>query len=160
MGTLSIATGIPSEVAFNLSRRSRDGVRRPLRPRPPLSIATDGSPSRSSSSSAVGSLVARRGRDIYQAFQSQLDHSWCPGRVSVFSLILGNVHAFEMAAFNQIFLIFLLGFDFAGGGGLDLRGGGRSPSSLPSPSCRAAPPLWMLSSTHPGRDLSPRARSP
>ena len=128
MGTLSIATGIPSEVAFNLVPATVYGTAfvvlyalgRLLLDRYrwlPLAVLLLVPPS------VLWSLAA--GADIYQAFQ---ETNWIihGARVEfpVFSLILGNVHAFEMAPFNEVFLIFLLGFAWCRWGGLDLRGRG------------------------------------
>ena len=63
------------------------------------------------------------GRNLYGAFQ---ETNWIiPGarfEFPLFSLFLGNAHAFEMAAFNQFLLIFLLGFAWLRWGGLDAPG--------------------------------------
>jgi len=126
MGSLAIVTGIPPEVAFNLVPATVYGT----------SFVT---------LYALGSLFLRRwrwlplavlllvppsvpwflaaGGDLYSAFQ---DTNWIVhgARVEfpVFSLFLGNVHAFEMAVFNQVFLILLLGVAWSRWGGLDARG--------------------------------------
>jgi uncharacterized membrane protein len=128
MGCLAIVTGIPSEVAFNLVPATVYGT----------AFVT---------LYAVGHLFLRRwrwvvlavlllvppsvpwflaaGGDLYQAFQ---DTNWIISgarfEFPVFSLFLGNVHAFEMAAFNQFLLIFLLGFAWCRWSGLDTRGRG------------------------------------
>jgi YYY domain-containing protein len=128
MGSLAIVTGTPSEVAFNLIPATVYGT----------SFVT---------LYALGTLFLRRwrwlplavlllvppsipwflaaGGDLYSAFQ---DTNWiihgARFEFPVFSLFLGNVHAFEMAAFNQFFLIFLLGFAWSRWGGLDIRGRG------------------------------------
>ncbi|WP_235808235.1 DUF2298 domain-containing protein [Methanoculleus horonobensis] len=114
MGSLAIVTGLPSEVAFNLIPATVYGTAFVML-------------------YALGSLLLDRyrwlplavlllippsvvwflaeGAGIYSAFQ---ETNWIipGGRVEfpVFSLFLGNVHAFEIAVFNQVFLIFLLGF--------------------------------------------------
>jgi YYY domain-containing protein len=128
MGCLAVVTGIPSEVAFNLVPGTVYGT----------AFVT---------LYALGRLLLRRwkwlplavlllvppsvpwflaaGGDIYGAFQ---DTNWIvPGarfEFPVFSLFLGNVHAFEMAVFNQVFLLFLLGFAWCRWSGLDARGRG------------------------------------
>jgi len=128
MGCLGVVTGIPPEVVFNLIPATVYGVGFVML-------------------YATGSLFLRRwrwlplavlllvplsvpwflavGGDLYSAFQ---DTNWiiAGARVEfpVFSLFLGNAHAFEMAVFNQVFLIFLLGFVWLRWGGLDLRGRG------------------------------------
>ncbi|KDE55833.1 DUF2298 domain-containing protein [Methanoculleus sp. MH98A] len=126
MGSIAIVTGTPSEVAFNLIPGTVYGTAfvalyalghlitgrwRWL----PLAVLLLVPPS-------VVWFVAR-GSDLYYAFQ---DTNWIipGGRVEfpVFSLFLGNVHAFEMAVFNQVFLIFLLGFMWCRWGGLGIRG--------------------------------------
>ncbi|WP_342770534.1 DUF2298 domain-containing protein, partial [Methanoculleus sp. UBA340] len=128
MGCLAVVTGIPSEVAFNLVPGTVYGT----------AFVT---------LYALGRLLLRRwkwlplavlllvppsvpwflaaGGDIYGAFQ---DTNWIvPGarfEFPVFSLFLGNVHAFEMAVFNQVFLLFLLGFTWCRWSGLYARGRG------------------------------------
>jgi YYY domain-containing protein len=125
-GCLAIVTGIPSEVAFNLIPGTVYGA----------SFVT---------LYALGSLLLRRwrwvalpvlllvppsvpwflatGADLYGALQ---DTNWIVAgarfEFPAFSLFLGNVHAFEMAAFNQFLLIFLLGFAWCRWSGLDTRG--------------------------------------
>lgn len=126
MGCLAIVTAIPSEVAFNLIPATVYGTAfvmlyalgRLLLSRwrwLPLAVLLLVPPS-------VAWFLAAGG-DLYQAFQ---DTNWIiPGaRVEfpVFSLFLGNVHAFEMAVFNQVFLIFLLGFIWCRWRGLEARG--------------------------------------
>jgi len=124
MGCLAIATAIPSEVAFNLIPATVYGT---------AFVALY----------AVGHLILGRwrwlplatlilvppsvpwflaaGADLYSAFQ---DTNWIVAgarfEFPAFSLFLGNVHAFEMAVFNQAFLILLLGFAWCRWGGLDL----------------------------------------
>jgi YYY domain-containing protein len=125
MGSLAIATGIPSEVAFNLVPGTVYGTAfvmlyalgRLILSRwqwLPLAVLLLVPPS------VVWFLAA--GAGIYSAFQ---ETNWIiPGaRVEfpVFSLFLGNVHAFEMAVFNQVFLIFLLGVAWLRWRGLDAR---------------------------------------
>lgn len=126
MGCLALVTAIPSEVAFNLVPATVYGT----------SFVT---------LYALGSLFLRRwrwlplavlllvppsipwflaaGGDLYSAFQ---DTNWiihgARFEFPAFSLFLGNVHAFEMATFNQVFLIFLLGFAWLRWGGLETRG--------------------------------------
>jgi YYY domain-containing protein len=126
MGCLGIVTGVPSEVAFNLIPATVYGTSFVML-------------------YALGSLLLRRlrwvvlavlllvppsvpwflatGWNLYGAFQ---ETNWIiPGarfEFPVFSLFLGNAHAFEMAAFNQFLLIFLLGFAWLRWGGLDARG--------------------------------------
>ncbi len=126
MGCLAIVTGIPPEVVFNLI---------------PATVYGTGFVTLY----AVGSLFLRRwrwlplavlllvppsvvwflavGGDLYSAFQ---DTNWIiPGgrfEFPAFSLFLGNVHAFEIATFNQIFLLFLLGVAWCRWHGLDARG--------------------------------------
>ncbi|WP_332448496.1 DUF2298 domain-containing protein [Methanoculleus sp.] len=126
MGCLAIVTGTPSEVAFNLIPATVYGA----------AFVT---------LYALGNLFLRRwkwialavlllvppsilwflatGGDLYSTFQ---DTNWIiPGarfEFPVFSLFLGNAHAFEMAAFNQFLLIFLLGFAWLRWHGLDARG--------------------------------------
>ncbi len=128
MGCLAVVTGSPSEVAFNLIPATVYGT----------AFAT---------LYALGNLLLRgwrwvalpvlllvppsvpwflaAGADLYQAFQAT---NWIiPGarfEFPAFSLFLGNVHAFEIAAFNQCLLIFLLGFTWCRWGGLDLRARG------------------------------------
>ena len=124
IGTLSIATGIPSESGFRLVSPVYGtafvvlyalGLLLLDRYRwLPLAVLLIVPPS------VLWSLAA--GSYLPGLPGDQLDHSWCPGRVSVFSLILGNVHAFEMALFNEVFLIFLLGFIWCRWGALDTRG--------------------------------------
>ena len=123
MGCLGIVTGAPSEVVFNLVPGTVYGSAFVML-------------------YALGHLLLRRwrwlpitvlllvppsvpwllatGADIYGAFQ---ETNWivAGGRFEfpLFSLFLGNVHAFEMAAFNQFFLIFLLGFAWLRWAGLD-----------------------------------------
>ncbi|BBL66947.1 DUF2298 domain-containing protein [Methanoculleus chikugoensis] len=126
MGSLAIVTGTPSEVAFNLVPATVYGTAfvilyalgRLLLSRwrwLPLAVLLLVPPS-------IPWFLATGG-DLYQAFQ---DTNWIiPGaRVEfpVFSLFLGNVHAFEMAVFNQVFLIFLLGFIWCRWRGLDAQG--------------------------------------
>ena len=126
MGSLAIVTGIPSEVAFNLVPATVYGTAfvalyalghlilhrwRWL----PLAVLLLVPPS------VVWFLAA--GDGIYSAFQ---ETNWIiPGgrfEFPVFSLFLGNVHAFEIAVFNQVFLIFLLGFAWLRWRGLETRG--------------------------------------
>ncbi|MDV2481166.1 hypothetical protein F8E02_03905 [Methanoculleus sp. Wushi-C6] len=126
MGSLAIVTDIPSEVAFNLVPATVYGTAfvtlyalatlflrrwRWL----PLAVLLLVPPS-------VPWLLAAGG-DLYSALQ---DTNWIIAgarfEFPVFSLLLGNVHAFEMAAFNQVFLIFLLGFAWLRWSGLDTRG--------------------------------------
>ncbi len=126
MGSLGVVTGIPSEVVFNLIPAAVYGTAfvvlyaighlllrrwRSL----PIAVLLLVPPS-------VPWLLAA-GQDLYGALQ---DTNWivAGGRFEfpVFSLFLGNVHAFEMATFNQFFLIFLLGFAWLRWGGLDRRG--------------------------------------
>ncbi len=114
MGSLAIVTGIPPEVAFNLVPATVYGTAfvalyalgHLILPRwrwLPLVVLLLVPPS------VVWFLAA--GDGIYSAFQ---ETNWIiPGgrfEFPVFSLFLGNVHAFEIAAFNQVFLIFLLAF--------------------------------------------------
>jgi Uncharacterized membrane protein len=125
-GCLAIVTGIPSEVAFNLVPATVYGA----------SFVT---------LYATGSLLLRRwrwvalpvlllvppsvpwflatGAGLYEALQ---ETNWIVAgarfEFPAFSLFLGNVHAFEMAAFNQFLLIFLLGFAWCRWSGLDTRG--------------------------------------
>ncbi len=126
MGCLAIVTRIPSEVVFNLVPATVYGT----------SFVT---------LYALGTLFLRRwrwlplavlllvppsipwflaaGGDLYSAFQ---DTNWIVEgarfEFPVFSLFLGNVHAFEMAVFNQVFLLLLLGIAWSRWGGLDARG--------------------------------------
>lgn len=126
MGCLAIVTGVPSEVAFNLIPATIYG----------MAFVT---------LSAIGCLVLQRwrwvplavlllvppsvpwflatGGNLYEAFQKT---NWIiPGarfEFPLFSLFLGNAHAFEMAAFNQFLLIFLLGFAWLRWDRLDARG--------------------------------------
>lgn len=126
MGCLGTVTKIPSEVVFNLVPAAIYGTA-------------------SVSLFSIGNLFLKRwrflpiavlflsppsvlwflvsGHGIYGAFQ---ETNWIihGGRFEfpIFSLFLGNVHAFEIAVFNQIFLIFLLGFAWLKWGGLDMRG--------------------------------------
>ncbi|MCM2465011.1 DUF2298 domain-containing protein [Methanoculleus oceani] len=128
MGCLAIVTGIPSEVAFNLIPGTVYGTAfaalyalghlllsrwRWL----PLAVLLLVPPS-------VPWFLAT-GRDLYGALQ---DTNWIVAgarfEFPAFSLLLGNVHAFEMAVFNQAFLLLLLGFAWCRWGGLDLRGRG------------------------------------
>ncbi|KLK88610.1 hypothetical protein SZ63_06325 [Methanoculleus sediminis] len=126
MGSLAIVTGIPSEAAFNLIPGTVYGTSfvalyalgHLILPRwrwLPLTALLLVPPS------VIWFLAT--GSDLYYALQ---DTNWIiPGarfEFPVFSLFLGNVHAFEMAAFNQIFLIFLLGFIWCRWGALDTRG--------------------------------------
>nr|WP_300998846.1 DUF2298 domain-containing protein [Methanoculleus sp.] len=128
MGCLAVVTGIPSEVVFNLIPATVYGTAfvalyalgHLLLPRwrgVPLAVLLLVPPS-------VPWFLAAGG-DLYQAFQ---DTNWIvPGarfEFPAFSLFLGNVHAFEMATFNQCFLIFLLGFAWCRWGGLDTRARG------------------------------------
>jgi len=128
MGSLAIVTGIPSEVAFNLVPAAVYGTafvvlyalghlllsRWRWLPLAALLLVPPSVP-----------WFLAAGADIYSAFQ---DTNWIiPGaRVEfpVFSLFLGNVHAFEMAVFNQAFLILLLGFAWCRWDRLDLRARG------------------------------------
>ena len=169
MGCLGVVTGIPPEVVFNLIPATVYGVGFVML-------------------YATGSLFLRRwrwlplavlllvplsvpwflavGGDLYSAFQ---DTNWiiAGARVEfpVFSLFLGNVHAFEMAVFNQILLIFLLGFVWLRWGGLDLGGGNPCPPHRPLHRFDAAPLLLGCPRLRPGRrglpprTLSSRARS-
>ncbi len=144
MGCLGIVTGTPSEVAFNLIPATVYGA----------AFVT---------LYALGNLFLRRwkwivlavlllvppsvpwflaaGGDIYQAFQ---ETNWIIAgarfEFPAFSLFLGNVHAFEMAAFNQFLLIFLLGFAWLRWGGLDARGR-RGLALLIALSIGSMPPL-------------------
>ncbi len=128
MGSLAIVTGTPSEVVFNLIPATVYGTSfvalyalgHLILPRwrwLPLAVLLLVPPS------IPRSLVS--GADLYTAFQ---DTNWIIAgarfEFPVFSLFLGNVHAFEMAAFNQFLLIFLLGFAWLRWGGLDTRGRG------------------------------------
>ncbi|MDN7013649.1 hypothetical protein FGW20_11515 [Methanoculleus sp. FWC-SCC3] len=128
MGSLAIVTAIPSEVAFNLIPATVYGTafvmlyalghlflsRWRWLPLTALLLVPPSIP-----------WFLAAGSDIYSAFQ---DTNWIipGGRVEfpVFSLFLGNVHAFEMAVFNQVFLIFLLGVAWCRWGGLELRARG------------------------------------
>ena len=126
MGSLGVVTGIPSEVVFNLIPAAVYGTAfvvlyatghlflgrwRSL----PVAVLLLVPP-------AVPWFLAA-GQDLYGALQ---DTNWivAGGRFEfpVFSLFLGNVHAFEMAMFNQVLLIFLLGFAWLRWGGLGERG--------------------------------------
>ncbi len=126
MGCLGFVTGVPPEVVFNLIPATVYGTSFVML-------------------YAIGSLFLRRWRwvpltvlllvppsvpwflatgwNLYGAFQ---ETNWIiPGarfEFPLFSLFLGNAHAFEMAAFNQFLLIFLLGFAWLRWGGLDTRG--------------------------------------
>ncbi|MCE5338500.1 MAG: DUF2298 domain-containing protein [Methanomicrobiaceae archaeon] len=126
MGCLGIVTGVPSEVVFNLIPATVYGTSFVML-------------------YALGSLLLRRwkwapltvlllvppsvpwflatGWNLYGAFQKT---NWIISgarfEFPVFSLFLGNAHAFEMAAFNQFLLIFLLGFAWLRWGGLEARG--------------------------------------
>lgn len=126
MGCLGVVTGVPPEVVFNLIPATVYGAAfvtlyalgrlflRRLR-WVPLAVLLLVPPS-------VPWFLAA-GADIYQAFQ---DTNWIVAgarfEFPVFSLFLGNAHAFEMAVFNQAFLIFLLGFAWLRWRGLDLPG--------------------------------------
>ena len=126
MGSLAIVTGTPSEVVFNLVPGTVYGTAfvmlyalgHLILPRwrwLPLAVLLLVPPS------VVWFLAT--GAGIYSAFQ---ETNWIipGGRVEfpVFSLFLGNVHAFEIAVFNQVFLIFLLGFIWCRWRRLDARG--------------------------------------
>ena len=126
MGCLGLVTGVPSEVAFNLIGATIYGTAfvalyalgHLLLPRlrwVPLAVLLLVPPS-------VPWFLAA-GADIYQAFQ---DTNWIVAgarfEFPIFSLFLGNAHAFEMAVFNQIFFIFLIGFTWLRWSGLDTRG--------------------------------------
>ncbi|ABN58343.1 MULTISPECIES: DUF2298 domain-containing protein [Methanoculleus] len=128
MGCLAIVTAIPSEVAFNLIPATVYGTsfvalyalghlllsRWRWLPLAPLLLVPP---------SVVWFLAA--GADLYNALQ---DANWIIAgarfEFPAFSLLLGNVHAFEMAVFNQAFLLLLLGFAWCRWGGLDLRARG------------------------------------
>lgn len=128
MGCLAVVTGTPSRIAFNLIPATVYGTAfvtlyalghlflRRLR-WVPLAVLLLVPPS------VLWFLAA--GGDIYSAFQ---ETNWIISgarfEFPAFSLFLGNAHAFEMAVFNQIFLIFLLGFAWLRWGGLDTRGRG------------------------------------
>jgi YYY domain-containing protein len=144
MGCLGIVTGVPSEVVFNLIPATVYGISFVML-------------------YAIGSLLLRRWRwlplavlllippsvpwflatgwNLYGAFQ---ETNWIvPGarfEFPLFSLFLGNAHAFEMAAFNQFLLIFLLGFAWLRWGGLDARGR-RGLALLIAVSIGSMPPL-------------------
>ncbi len=126
MGCLGLVAGVPSEVVFNLIGATIYGTAfvalyalgHLLLPRLrwlPLAVLLLVPPS-------VPWFLAR-GVDIYQAFQ---DTNWIVAgarfEFPIFSLFLGNNHAFEMAIFNQIFFIFLIGFTWLRWSGIDTRG--------------------------------------
>jgi YYY domain-containing protein len=144
MGCLGVVTGVPSEVVFNLIPATVYGTAFVML-------------------YATGSLLLKRwkwivlpvlflippsvpwflatGWNLYGAFQKT---NWIiPGarfEFPLFSLFLGNAHAFEMAAFNQFLLIFLLGFAWLRWGGLDARGR-RGLALLIAVSIGSMPPL-------------------